>query len=255
VRTNGSKFAYGLANGTVGCHDGIRSRLWRAKTKHELTALAAYDIDGDGVKEIICGWSNGSFQVRRESNGDILFKDSPSSSGQQQKSGGVAAIITADYRLTGKEELIVCMQSGEVKGFVPSDVDLAAALEKTSSQSKTGVNAKNIADQEALAELQAKKLELMNELKLLEKTAKYSKPGVEGIPGALPSGTSIAYNLEPLVTTRSVQLSIEATTDVLITNVVVVDKGSNSCDITIKIMISWSFQFPRMLDFFLQTEA
>lgn len=173
------------------------------------------------MKEIIVGWSNGSFQVRRENNGDILFKDSLPP-GQQDS---VAAIVCADYRLTGREELIVCMQSGEVRGFIPSDVDLSAALERTSIQSRTAVNSKNVADQEALAELQSKKLELMKELKRLEKAFKSSKAGTDGVPGSLPPNTMLAYTLEPLVASRCVQLSIEATTDVLLTNVVVVDTG------------------------------
>jgi len=60
---NGPRFAYGLANGTVGVYANPRTRLWRVKTKYQPTALLAYDIDLDGVAEIFSGWSNGKWFV------------------------------------------------------------------------------------------------------------------------------------------------------------------------------------------------
>ena len=52
------RFAYGLANGTIGAYDGYR-RAWRVKSKHSVCVVSAYDMDGDGVAEHISGWSNG----------------------------------------------------------------------------------------------------------------------------------------------------------------------------------------------------
>ena len=216
-----------MANGTVGCRDGTNAnaRLWRVKTKHNVTALASYDIDGDGVKEIISGWSNGSFNVRREKNGEIMFKENLSLGNDQNS---VSAILSSDYRIDGKEELIVCMKSGEIRGYLPTDIDLASSYEQTNNfarNSTSGVNIKNLADQQVLSELQAKKLELMNELKLLEKTLKVSKPGLDSIPGALPANTQLAYVLEPQLNSRCVELNIEASTDVLLANVIIIDTG------------------------------
>ena len=102
-----SQFAYGLSNGTVGVYSGIKSRMWRVKTKHQVTALTAYDMNSDGVKEVISGWSNGTLNIRNDSNGETLYKCS--------MGGPVAAIVTGDYRNDGKEELIVCSSSGEVR--------------------------------------------------------------------------------------------------------------------------------------------
>jgi len=189
------------------------------------------DCDGDGVKEIVSGWSNGSFSVRRESDGSVIFKDTPAVGSSKTS---IASIVCADYRMDGSEELIVCMQSGDVRGFLPAGVDVTAALESGNASGNTGVSSKNAADQQILSDLQTKKLELLNELKLLEKTMKSSKVGATDlIAGALPLNTTLAYTLEPLVQRGCLLLQVDASTDVQLTNIIAIDTGARLLSILI----------------------
>ena len=64
-------------------------------------------MDGDGVAELVSGWSNGKIEVRGEQNGQMVFKDSI---GQ-----GVASVLVGDLRRKGRDELVICGVDGEVR--------------------------------------------------------------------------------------------------------------------------------------------
>jgi hypothetical protein len=70
---------------------------------------------------IYIGWGNGLFNVRRLETGDTVFKEMMGSA--------VASIVRADYRLDGKEEIMICAESGEVRGYLPGDAELIAMTE------------------------------------------------------------------------------------------------------------------------------
>lgn len=107
-------FGYALQNGTVGVYKG-KHRAWRVKSKNMPTAIHSFDIDGDGEKEIVMGWSNGKFESRRLTNGEAVHKEVLSSP--------VAALVTADYRMDGKEEIICCSADGEICGYFTATGD------------------------------------------------------------------------------------------------------------------------------------
>ena len=65
-----NKFCFGLANGTVGVYQS-QKRQWRVKSKHQLQTIAAFDLDADGVPEVISGWSNGGLSVRNCDTGQV----------------------------------------------------------------------------------------------------------------------------------------------------------------------------------------
>ncbi len=70
----GPRFGYALANGTVGVYNNT-SRLWRLKSKSTVSCIESYDIDGDGVPELISGWTSGKLEARREANAGVVYRD------------------------------------------------------------------------------------------------------------------------------------------------------------------------------------
>uniref|UniRef100_A0A3P9H6E4 Bardet-Biedl syndrome 2 protein homolog n=1 Tax=Oryzias latipes TaxID=8090 RepID=A0A3P9H6E4_ORYLA len=62
---HGSRFGYALANGTVGVYDRT-ARYWRIKSKNHAMSIHAFDLNGDGVVELITGWSNGKVDARSD---------------------------------------------------------------------------------------------------------------------------------------------------------------------------------------------
>jgi Bardet-Biedl syndrome 2 protein len=120
----GGQFGYALSNGTVGVYER-GARKWRVKSKHTPTALAAYDLDGDGVDELVTGWDNGRVEVRNQATGDVFFRTSLSAS--------VASLLVSDFRKARAFELVTCSTSGEVRGFTSAQDDermLQVALDK-----------------------------------------------------------------------------------------------------------------------------
>uniref|UniRef100_A0AAQ4R6U5 Bardet-Biedl syndrome 2 protein homolog n=1 Tax=Gasterosteus aculeatus aculeatus TaxID=481459 RepID=A0AAQ4R6U5_GASAC len=99
-----SRFGYALANGTVGVYDRT-ARYWRIKSKNHAMSIHAFDLNADGVVELITGWSNGKIDARSDRTGEVIFKDNFSSS--------VAGVVEGDYRLDGQKQLICTSTDGE----------------------------------------------------------------------------------------------------------------------------------------------
>uniref|UniRef100_A0A7S3VM43 Bardet-Biedl syndrome 2 protein homolog n=1 Tax=Dunaliella tertiolecta TaxID=3047 RepID=A0A7S3VM43_DUNTE len=143
-----SYFGYGLVNGTLGVYDRM-DRVWRVKSKHNVCAISSYDLDGDGVPELICGWSNGRVEVRQRDTGALVHRDNLSCP--------VSSILTGDYRGDKKLELIVCGQQGEVRGYLAADAE-----EPPSAQ--VNLEAELALQVATIAELTQKKQDLTYEL-------------------------------------------------------------------------------------------
>ncbi|XP_014783640.1 Bardet-Biedl syndrome 2 protein isoform X1 [Octopus bimaculoides] len=142
-----NKFAYALQNGTVGIYERT-SRQWRIKSKSQAVTIHSFDINNDGVPELITGWNNGKVDVRNDRTGEVLFKDNFPSS--------VAGIVQGAYTQLGKEQMICCSVDGEVRGYNPL----------TSDTLSLGVSV--TLEQETIRELTQKKQNLLMELKNYE---------------------------------------------------------------------------------------
>lgn len=71
--------------------------------------MQSFDVNGDGVLELVTGWSNGKIDARSANTGDVIFRI--------KLTAGIAGIVDADYRKTGKADLVVVTTNGEVRGY------------------------------------------------------------------------------------------------------------------------------------------
>lgn len=70
----GPRFAYALSNGTVGVYER-NTRQWRIKSRNTAVVLQSFDINGDGVDELVTGWSNGKVRVFSKQNLNSTFSN------------------------------------------------------------------------------------------------------------------------------------------------------------------------------------
>lgn len=207
-----SRFGYALSNGTVGVYDRM-SRYWRIKSKNLAMSIHAFDLNSDGVCELITGWSNGKVDARSDRTGEVIFKDNFSSS--------IAGVVEGDYRMDGKTQLICCSTDGEVRGYLPSSQETAGSLMDTS------------AEQELVRELSQKKQNLLLELKnyqensKAESRAQASEP--DGQMGVIPANTQLQTALSVTLGSETqvshVELSISTSNDTIIRAVLIFAEG------------------------------
>lgn len=198
-------FAYALANGTIGVYDKPGSRKWRVKSKHEVCALLGFDLDGDGMPEVISGWGNGKLEVRSDTTGELIYKD--------YMVGAVSAILSADYRNDGHTELLVCSADGEVRAYLP-------AGEELSNMGGGGMDGGGHVEEETLRELNQRKQEMEFELRQYAETARKHKSG-ERQAGLVAPDTRVSIEFETNKQDRCVCLILRSSNDALIKAAVV----------------------------------
>ncbi|XP_052541247.1 Bardet-Biedl syndrome 2 protein [Tympanuchus pallidicinctus] len=208
----GSRFGYALSNGTVGVYDRT-SRYWRIKSKNHAMSIHAFDLNSDGVCELITGWSNGKVDARSDRTGEVIFKDNFASS--------IAGVVEGDYRMDGSTQLICCSVDGEVRGYLPGGEEMKGNLMDT------------CAEQDVIRELSQKKQNLLLELRNYEENAKAElSPQLkeaDGQRGVIPANTqlqtSLSVNLGSDSQSAHVELCISTTNDTIIRAVLIFAEG------------------------------
>ncbi|XP_073515184.1 BBSome complex member BBS2 [Phyllobates terribilis] len=208
-----SRFGYALSNGTVGVYERM-SRYWRIKSKNLAMSIHAFDLNSDGVCELITGWSNGKVDARSDRTGEVIFKDNFSSS--------IAGVVEGDYRMDGKTQLICCSIDGEVRGYLPSSQETAGSLMDAS------------VEQELVRELSQKKQNLLLELKNYQENSKQAELRLQvsepdGQMGVIPANTqlqtALSVNLGSETQSAHVELSISTSNDTIIRAILIFAEG------------------------------
>ncbi|KAM8799385.1 BBSome complex member BBS2 [Eudromia elegans] len=208
----GSRFGYALSNGTVGVYDKT-SRYWRIKSKNHAVSILAFDLNSDGVCELITGWSNGKVDARSDRTGEVIFKDNFASS--------IAGLVEGDYRMDGNTQLICCSVDGEVRGYLPGGQDTKGNLMDSS------------VEQDLIRELSQKKQNLLLELRNYEENAKAELntqlKEADGRRGVIPANTqlqtALSVNLGSDSQSAHVELCISTTNDTIIRAVLIFAEG------------------------------
>nr|KAF6406156.1 Bardet-Biedl syndrome 2 [Molossus molossus] len=208
----GSRFGYALSNGTVGVYDKT-ARYWRIKSKNHAMSIHAFDLNSDGVCELITGWSNGKVDARSDRTGEVIFKDNFSSA--------VAGVIEGDYLLDGHAQLICCSVDGEIRGYLPGSAEMRGNLMDTSIE------------QDLIRELTQKKQNLLLELRNYEENAKAevssSLNEADGQRGIIPANTklhtALSVNLGNETQAAHAELCISTSNDTIIRAVLIFAEG------------------------------
>ncbi|KAJ9455476.1 Bardet-Biedl syndrome 2 protein-like protein [Diplonema papillatum] len=196
----GTRYAYALANGTVGVYDK-HTRAWRFKSKHRVSCLSAHDLDSDGVPELVAGWQNGKLEGRHDKTGEAVFKDTFPSS--------VSALVVSDYRMDGRECLIGCSYDGLIRGYQPFD-----KLEDDTAEMDEQL-------QEQVRTLMQQQQNLSQELRVFEDNMEKHKKG-EKDTGLIPETTKVTASLKPNRASSCVTLVLKSTPPTTIIKLAVV---------------------------------
>jgi Bardet-Biedl syndrome 2 protein len=199
-----TRFAYALMNGTVGVYDRM-SRAWRVKSKNRVNSISCFDLDNDGVPELIAGWENGKVEVRNQNSGEVMHKD--------YFQAPIASLVGADYRLDGRSTLMCITTEGDVRGWLPSALGGDSSAQQTQEQ-KDGDNYR---------ELQAKKQELSLELASYQEQMKQFKSGgtKDAAQGVIPTDTKLNISLKSNKNQGTVELHLMTTNYSVIRAVVI----------------------------------
>lgn len=188
------RFAYALMNGTVGVYDKL-SRAWRVKSKNRVNCISCFDLDSDGIPELIAGWENGKVEVRNQHSGEVMYKD--------YFQAPIASLVSADYRLDGRNTLMCLTTEGDVRGWLPSS---------TAGDQSGSTHAAESKDGESYRDLTKQKQELTMELNSFQEQLKQFKSGAQigkdAQQGVIPTDTKLNISLKSNKNQGTVELHL-----------------------------------------------
>lgn len=194
TQLHGSFYAFSLKNGTIGVYND-ETRVWHAKSKHTPVSMISFDLDSDGVEELVTGWSNGKLEVRNDENGELVYKDKFSS--------GMAQVLKADYRMDNRDEVVALSVGGQMRGYLPAEEEMQGQL---MGQSK---------EEGAMQQLYQRKQELLQQLASFEKNIKQMKSGDQGA-GTIPPNTTLSVTLKPSLSKQGLIMTLSTNNDTVI---------------------------------------
>jgi Ciliary BBSome complex subunit 2, C-terminal len=142
------------------------------------------DINSDGQMEIICGWSTGKLQVRKEVNGDVIQ--------EIELEKEISKLIITDLNNSGKKQIACFLVNGEVIGYEYREED--KKLEKPIMAKDAKIPPDDLVKYE---KLQKEKQKLLDEIESL--TIKFTNRGKSNVSrdeNCLPSTTVVKIDLQ-----------------------------------------------------------
>ncbi|CAJ0931430.1 unnamed protein product, partial [Mesorhabditis belari] len=105
----GQRFAYGLANGTLGVYDG-EARVWRIKSKHIVITVLPFPTP----EHITCVWDSGKIDIRAGNSGEVISKEFVN--------GAVSgAVLCSPSQADQPTQLTIALLDGKVRTFEVGD--------------------------------------------------------------------------------------------------------------------------------------
>jgi len=142
------------------------------------------DVNNDGHNELVCGWSTGKLQIRKEANGDVIQ--------EIELNFEISKLILGDLNNSGKKQIACFLENGEVIGYEYREEE--RQLERPIIFKDAKIPPEEIVKYE---KLQKEKGKLIDEIESLTiKLTNRGKSNVSKDENCLPSNTTVKIDLQ-----------------------------------------------------------
>ena len=172
----------------------------------------------DECKPLVTGWNSGKLEVRNEASGEVVYRDN--------FTGPVSALLAADYRKDGGEDMICCSLDGEVRGYRAQEAGAGGGGAGAGVKGGMGVGGgggglmDKDAAEETLVELNQRRQDLLIELKSYEQNSRtvtaLGDTEQTEMSGAIPRDTHVNSSLEMNPEIQSGELVLSTNNDTVI---------------------------------------